>query len=329
MLRTWAVIAGFVVLAPLLQCVTIWLAARLIRVKNAGFRDAAKAYGIQLLANAAFGLSALATYYLSSSVFQLWVLCLLILAIASLVASVAAIRYALQTNWGQAMGAYIAQMTTGFALGLAFRLAIEGFVIPTNGMAPTVVGHHYFGVCPQCGGKVIVTAPEPRYPGDRWVPDRGICERCWKLQKVQPDTATRYSGDRILASKLENPRRWDLVVYGPPVNPQTRYLGRLVGFPGERVSVGDGALWINGRRLAPPRGLEKLRYIAYDGITNGAGEEPAEWHLGEDDYFVLGDNTEASQDSRAFGPVRRSALHSVAVAIYWPPDRMRLLRPDK
>jgi type IV secretory pathway protease TraF len=54
--------------------------------------------------------------------------------------------------------------------------------------------------------------------------------------------------------------------------------------------------------------------------------EPRSWDLGPDDFFVLGDFTAASSDSRDWGPVPRANLVGVATVIYWPPSAWRILR---
>lgn len=93
-------------------------------------------------------------------------------------------------------------------------------------------------------------------------------------------------------------------------------LKRIVGLPGESLRVGGGVL-INTRRLTEPY---------------AHGDDPIAQHRGvqrlaDETYFVLGDNRAASTDSRDFGPVHRTRIEGVAIACYWPPSRMRWLRP--
>jgi signal peptidase I len=86
--------------------------------------------------------------------------------------------------------------------------------------------------------------------------------------------------------------------------------------PAARVSLvteGEGSL----------ESVDIARDLHYVGRP---GASPSPVRLGEDEYFLLGDNSESSKDSRYFGPVRRSALLGRVVAVAWPPSRMRLFR---
>lgn len=102
------------------------------------------------------------------------------------------------------------------------------------------------------------------------------------------------SGDTVLVNKLlyslSGPNRGDVVVFKPHGNENSHYyIKRVVGLPGETLQIQDGAVYIDGERLEDPE---------YSGISQaGVASEPVE--LGVDEYFVLGDNTESSEDSRS------------------------------
>jgi len=70
---------------------------------------------------------------------------------------------------------------------------------------------------------------------------------------------------------------------------------RVIGLPGETISINDGEVYINGQELEEP-------WLPADEGFNSSGEL-SEVKLGENQYFVLGDNRFASRDSRSFGPV--------------------------
>ena len=112
---------------------------------------------------------------------------------------------------------------------------------------------------------------------------------------------------------------------------------RLVGLPGETIHVDGGAVWVNGMRLDPPTTLRGLEYLSE--MPNwrtplwGANERPAV--LGQDEYFVLGDFSAQSNDSRLWEKgasghspfaVPESHLRGVVTHVYWPPQRWRVLR---
>ena len=151
----------------------------------------------------------------------------------------------------------------------------------------------------------------------------------------QGNAPTIVPGDRILIHKQVAPRRWDLVVFHPPVQPNQVFLMRLVGMPGEKVEIVDGRVRINDSPLAPPD--SNLRY---DGTLpfgqsrfGNAGRTGYPILLGSDEYYVLGDNTKFAYDSRWWpvaapghqvGAVPRSAIVGRATAIYFPPSRWRM-----
>ena len=102
---------------------------------------------------------------------------------------------------------------------------------------------------------------------------------------------------------------------------------RIIGMPGDVVSLSNGAVYINGRRLSEP----------YVRTVNGRAEPTQPftnglpWSLQHpykvpaNNYFVMGDNRTDSGDSREFGPVPRSSMVGRAFARYWPPSRIGLL----
>jgi signal peptidase I len=82
---------------------------------------------------------------------------------------------------------------------------------------------------------------------------------------------------------------------------------RIIGMPGEVVTLFHGFVYINGQRLSEPY-LPKHTYTFKSEI---ADERPAEWKLGDNHFFVLGDNRLESHDSRNFGPVDRHGIRRV------------------
>ncbi|MBM3273096.1 signal peptidase I, partial [Candidatus Kaiserbacteria bacterium] len=133
---------------------------------------------------------------------------------------------------------------------LAFRtFGFEAFIVPTNAMAPTLLGRHWQSICPQCGAPCYCTPVDDRLaPSD---PPRMICCNFHVAQAPNPDRHVA-AGDRFLVAKFLRPRRWDLVVFRYPENPSTLYVMRLVGLPGEKIAIQNGAVWVNGARLTVP-----------------------------------------------------------------------------
>jgi signal peptidase I len=129
----------------------------------------------------------------------------------------------------------------------------------------------------------------------------------------------------VLVDKL-TPRfdpfhRGDIVVLHPPDGVEddtgTPFIKRVIGLPGETVRInGDGSVTVSGLRL------DETSYTYTD--PDGANQpttpqsDQAEWTLGPDELFVMGDHREASADSRSFGPIKESEIVGRAFLRYWP-----------
>ncbi len=104
---------------------------------------------------------------------------------------------------------------------------------------------------------------------------------------------------------MHSPERNDIVVLNLPQMPEL-LIKRVVGLPGETVEIHDGVLYING--VAPSEGFS---YIAGHANFGPITLRPMS-------YFVMGDNRDNSNDSRAFGPVSRMSIMGRAWLRYWP-----------
>lgn len=138
--------------------------------------------------------------------------------------------------------------------------------------------------------------------------------------------------DRFIENKLiyrfREPRRGEIIVFEPPeaaVPPGYRrddFVKRIVGLPGETINIRSGKIYIsNGRDgeevLLPEPYVEPHRM---DHLSFGP------FVLGEDEYFVLGDNRRESRDSRYWGAVPRKSISGKAFWRFWPLRRMSILR---
>jgi signal peptidase I len=94
-----------------------------------------------------------------------------------------------------------------------------------------------------------------------------------------------------------SPRRFDIVRIEDSARPGRWAIKRIVGLPGETVMLDRGLLTANGERIEEPH-LSR----------NAASAGYHEWRLTDMEYVVLGDNRDASTDSRHYGPVRREAV---------------------
>mgnify|MGYP001040433080 CR=1 FL=1 len=108
-----------------------------------------------------------------------------------------------------------------------------------------------------------------------------------------------------LAYRLGEPARGDILVFYYPVDPSQEFIKRVVGLPGDQVSIHKGAILINGQRLLEP-------YLAV--TTNYDGD----WTVADGQLFVLGDNRNNSLDSHNWGTVPMDYVIGKALFIYWP-----------
>ena len=125
-----------------------------------------------------------------------------------------------------------------------------------------------------------------------------------------------YSGDRVLVNRLiyriKAPDYGDLVVFKPNGNENAHYhIKRVVGVPGDTVTIESGRVFIDGELLNEEILTESM-------LDAGVASAPVK--LGEDEYFVLGDNRNASIDSRRLevGPVKRSKIKGKAWLRFYP-----------
>jgi|FLYN01.1.fsa_nt_gi signal peptidase I len=131
---------------------------------------------------------------------------------------------------------------------------------------------------------------------------------------MQPNFET---GQFLIVSRINyllgEPQRGDIVVFHPPGKPEDEppYIKRVIGLPGETVEIRDARVYINGVELFEP-------YINEPCIPARCDDQ--RWELGPDEYFVMGDNRNHSQDSRGFDPIHLSNIIGEAVIRYWPPQ---------
>src|SRR5438128_7204056 len=130
--------------------------------------------------------------------------------------------------------------------------------------------------------------------------------------------ATLDDNDYLIANKIDYrlhaPQRGDIVILRPPTNNTTDFIKRVIALPGERLLIRDGVVYINGHRLDEP-------YLPEEWTLQ---TNPQPWSIGEgqlippNQYFVMGDNRNKSQDSRTFGPIGRDRIDGRAWFRIWP-----------
>jgi len=155
------------------------------------------------------------------------------------------------------------------------------------------------------------------------------------------------SGDYILVNRLKynfiRPKRGDITVFDtrdlthPQVRNNAYYIKRMVGLPGETISVDPKFLLVNGEKPTDPRFNKIFNHENYSGYQFGNPvskpspliEKPGDSIiLGKDEYLFFGDNTEQSLDGRYFGAVKRKRILGPAFFVCWPLDRAGFAEVD-
>ena len=127
---------------------------------------------------------------------------------------------------------------------------------------------------------------------------------------------TLETGEFVIVNKLAymlgKVQIGDVIVFHFPRDPEQEYIKRVIGLPGDQVTVQDGKVSVNGQPLNED-------YIAAPPAYESTWEVPA------DSLFVLGDNRNNSSDSHNWGPVPLDYVVGKAVFVYWPPTRWGML----
>jgi signal peptidase I len=118
--------------------------------------------------------------------------------------------------------------------------------------------------------------------------------------------------ERIFINKMvyrfEPISRGDVVVFWYPRDRTKSFIKRIIGLPGETVETRRGRVYVDGRPIDEPYVLPEY----FDRSDFGPVRVPP------DEYFVMGDHRDSSNDSRVFGPVESSYIYGKAVFAYWP-----------
>jgi signal peptidase I len=110
--------------------------------------------------------------------------------------------------------------------------------------------------------------------------------------------------------RFDDPVRGEVIILKDPLNPQIYFIKRVIGLPGEKVEIKKGRVYINDQELAEVY-IEKFGVDTYDSVK-----------LGDNQYYVMGDNRTNSFDSRSFGPIDRKSIIGKAWFRGWPWDKI-------
>ena len=134
---------------------------------------------------------------------------------------------------------------------------------------------------------------------------------------------TLMNGDQLIVDKVSyrftEPKRFDIIVFPYPEDPSVHYIKRIIGLPGETVQISGETIYINGEPLEEDYGKTAMG-------DPGIASEPIT--LGDDEYFVLGDNRSVSKDSRyaSVGNIHQDDITGKAWLRIWPLDQIGFLK---
>jgi len=127
---------------------------------------------------------------------------------------------------------------------------------------------------------------------------------------------TLQDGEYVLVSRLSyktgEPQRGDIIVFSFPADQRQDLIKRVIGLPGETISIKDRVVSVNGKPLTEA-------YIADEPVYAG------EWTVPEGNLFVLGDNRNDSKDSHQWNFLPLENVIGKAILIYWPPPEWKLV----
>lgn len=131
------------------------------------------------------------------------------------------------------------------------------------------------------------------------------------------------NGDWVLTEKLSytlrTPHRWELIAFRN--QEYTPVMKRVVALPGERIRISDESVCINDELQPKPAALDAQRYYAYGNLTGGRE------YVCNNGYYVLGDDSRDSADSRYEGAVPASIIRGRPWLILWPLNRIGFVNP--
>jgi len=189
-------------------------------------------------------------------------------------------------------------LTLAILVFIIMQTSIQNFKVEGSSMDPTLTHGQYLIV-----NKLAYAKVDPQRLS-RIVP-------IWKQSK----SASRFATDP--------PKRGDIVVFEYPLNPKRDFVKRVIGVPGDNIIIVSGSVFLNGKVLDE----DYIRSITPQGrLWFADGIKPDITILKDREYFVLGDNRMGSNDSRNWGPVHEDNIHGKVWAIYWPFDRLGILK---
>jgi signal peptidase I len=212
--------------------------------------------------------------------------------------------------WKAAVWEWVESIIVAFLLAMVIRTYLfQPFKIPSGSMIPTlIVGDRLF-VNKLAYGPMLLPYEV------RWG-KMGEPKALESSDGAWWQTAAHYRLPGFVG-----PRRGDVIVFRYPVTRDKDFIKRLIAFGGETVEIRGGKIWINGRMITDGP-IANIRYYNYGQF----GEAGRAVKVPPGHYFVMGDNSLSSHDSRFWGFVPEDFVIGKAEVLFWPPNRIRWIK---
>jgi signal peptidase I len=128
-----------------------------------------------------------------------------------------------------------------------------------------------------------------------------------------------FTGFRLPA--VRQPGRGDVIVFIFPEDTKKDFIKRLVGLPGDTIQINNGTILVNGKPIFEGNFSQRFYYN-----RGSLSRDEDKIVVPQDSFFVLGDNSANSADSRFWGFVPHKNILGKALVIFWPPDRIRIVK---
>jgi signal peptidase I len=237
-------------------------------------------------------------------------------------------------------GAAVADSTTRNLVIGGFLCAALSLIVPPVGIAAMTIGVLLIvRRSVPLGIAILVLGVVLPVPGIAIV--QALFVKPYRIPSASMEP-TLERADRVLVNKLADPHRGDIVAYTPPAgveieecgeqgqpadgHPCSRaiggeapftFIGRIVGEPGDRLSVVDNRVRIDGRPQEEP-------FVDDETPCADLCDLPKEITVPRGHFYMMGDNRGESSDSRIWGPVPEDDVIGRALFRYWPPDRIEV-----
>lgn len=132
----------------------------------------------------------------------------------------------------------------------------------------------------------------------------------------------QYILTNIIILQFKKPKIGDVIIFRAPPDPEKDYIKRVIGEPGDTITLKDGQVYLNGKLLSEEKYLKPL-IRTYGASFVQDGETVT---VPYDSYFVMGDNRLESSDSREWGFVSTKSVIGESFFVYWPLSKMGIIK---